>query len=707
MDSASTSSSEEDENNAAAAAAVPVQEDTTENESPPSSPPVASSLPFFPSTPAGSPLPYHSPMSLSPVSVRDASPPLQSPLSQSPPPPQPLSEEETASPAPTKRSRTRGGTRGRGAGRARGIRVRGGANCRGGQSTKRKTQSQSTNKKNNNVEFHWNDKKRSYREFPFTANPGVKVHLLDRSCPLSILKTFLTDKLMDDIVSHTNRYAELIKSLPQVQERMEATQRSLFTLWKDLTVDELWVYISIQVLMGIVHKPNIHLYWSGNHLVNTPIFSRLMRRDRFEQIRKMLHFTNPLSEDPQDSLSKLNTFLDSLRETFRANYKPEKHLAVDEYLSLWKGRLKFRMYIPSKRERYGIKIYMLCESDTGYLVDFIIYTGADTKYPKPTVPLPKNFDDYKNPSKVVLSLMEGYYNYGHNLALDNFYTSPELLKALFLNHTDAYGTLRKKEGLPSDFWSWKPAKGVGEPAEIKFCDETYMVLRWNDPYKTKKVKIVSMMSTKHVGDIVDAGKLHHATKQQIRKPDVIVQYNKTMGGVDNLSRVLVPYALARKGVKWYRKLAELFIDFCIYNSFIMWKKLNPNVRLTNLQFRDQLVKSIIMFHVQDEASNRSGPSEADTSNQNPLRLKEKHFIGMIPLLPNQNKRKRKRCVRCTAMGKRTDSSYECKKCGVGLCLEPCFEIYHTKKHYDRDYFPIPSSTEEELTESESESEESN
>ena len=49
-----------------------------------------------------------------------------------------------------------------------------------------------------------------------------------------------------------------------------------------------------------------------------------------------------------------------------------------------------------------------------------------------------------------------------------------------------------------------------------------------------------------------------------------------MGGVDNLSRVLVPYALARKGgIKWYRKLGEIFIDFCIYNSFVMYKRLIP------------------------------------------------------------------------------------------------------------------------------------
>ncbi|XP_066924070.1 piggyBac transposable element-derived protein 4-like [Clytia hemisphaerica] len=210
----------------------------------------------------------------------------------------------------------------------------------------------------------------------------------------------------------------------------------------------------------------------------------------------MIHFTDPLSENPEASLSKLDTFFQSLRTKFREVYVPTQHVAVDEYLTLWKGRLRFRMYIPNKRERYGIKIYMLCESSTGYLSDFIVYTGADTIYPAPDVPLPKNFLEYTNPSKVVLSLMTGYYNKGYNLALDNLYTSPELLKALYTNGTDAYGTLRKKEGLPEDFWQWDPVKGVGEPAEVKYCDKTYMVMRWNDAYKTKKKKVVSMLSTK-------------------------------------------------------------------------------------------------------------------------------------------------------------------------------------------------------------------
>jgi len=63
------------------------------------------------------------------------------------------------------------------------------------------------------------------------------------------------------------------------------------------------------------------------------------------------------------------------------------------------------------------------------------------------VVLPKPFEDYKNPSKVVLSLMVDLYGKGYNLALDNLYTSPDLLKALFQNSFDAYGTLRKKVGM--------------------------------------------------------------------------------------------------------------------------------------------------------------------------------------------------------------------------------------------------------------------
>ena len=77
------------------------------------------------------------------------------------------------------------------------------------------------------------------------------------------------------------------------------------------------------------------------------------------------------------------------------------------------------------------------------------------------------------------------------ILLDNLYTSPELLRLLFMHHTDAYGTLRKKAGLPTDFWQWKPVKEVGAQPMVKFCEEL-MVCRWSDSYKIDTKKIVSM-----------------------------------------------------------------------------------------------------------------------------------------------------------------------------------------------------------------------
>ena len=210
---------------------------------------------------------------------------------------------------------------------------------------------------------------------------------------------------------------------------------------------------------------------------------------------------------------------------------------------------------------------MLCESRTGYLLNFIIYTGATTKYHEPLNRLPMVFDDYKSPSKVVLSLLCEYLNKGYCVTLDNYYTSPELANALISCNTDCYGTLRKKQGLPKQFWEWKPKKG--DTPKVQYSGEMG-VMRWNDTTKTKSVKYVSMLSTIHTFELVDSNKTDCVTGAVMQKPDVIMDYNVTMGGVDLVSRVLIPYSSQRRGVKWYRKIAELFLDISVYNSFILW-----------------------------------------------------------------------------------------------------------------------------------------
>ena len=208
-----------------------------------------------------------------------------------------------------------------------------------------------------------------------------------------------------------------------------------------------------------------------------------------------------------------------------------------------------------------------------------------------------------------------------------------------------------------------------------------VVLRWNDTTKTKKEKIVSMLSTIHIGQLIDSGKEHFRTKETIYKPDVIVDYNTTMGGVDLLSRVVIPYSSQRRGVKWYRKLAELFLDISMYNSFLVYKKISvDDVIDTHLKFKLDVIEELITRHHHGATPPNPGPK----AGPNLLRLVERHFHALIPAtIKKQNAQKR--CHRCTKRNIRRDTRYYCPDCNVPLCFEPCFKIYHTKKDFIKNY----------------------
>ena len=118
-----------------------------------------------------------------------------------------------------------------------------------------------------------------------------------------------------------------------------------------------------------------------------------------------------------------------------------------------------------------------------------------------------------------------------------------------------------------------------------------------DVTKTKNVKIVSTLSTIHTNILVDSGKTNRKTNEPFRKPEVIIDYNKTMGAVDLVSRVIIPYNSQRRGFKCYRKLAGFFTELSVYNSFMIFKKLNPeNNTMTHLLFRQALIRELIQFH---------------------------------------------------------------------------------------------------------------
>lgn len=67
-----------------------------------------------------------------------------------------------------------------------------------------------------------------------------------------------------------------------------------------------------------------------------------------------------------DRLSKIRGITNMLRKSFNDAFHPFQKLCLNNSL-LYKGRLSFKQYIPMKRNRFGIKSYMLCDCRTGYV----------------------------------------------------------------------------------------------------------------------------------------------------------------------------------------------------------------------------------------------------------------------------------------------------------------------------------------------------
>ena len=119
-------------------------------------------------------------------------------------------------------------------------------------------------------------------------------------------------------------------------------------------------------------------------MLDTPFFRGVMTEHRFSLIMKFLHFSdneafNP-NTHPASKLKKIWEVYQALQRNFRQTYIPERDVSVDESLMLYKGALSWIQYIATKRSRFGVKFFMVCESKSGYIWDSVLYTGKDTKW---------------------------------------------------------------------------------------------------------------------------------------------------------------------------------------------------------------------------------------------------------------------------------------------------------------------------------------
>ncbi|GBM40881.1 PiggyBac transposable element-derived protein 4 [Araneus ventricosus] len=332
---------------------------------------------------------------------------------------------------------------------------------------------------------------------------------------------------------------------------------------------------------------------------------------------KFLHFTNNEEFDkdnhPWPKLNKIYDIMEHLRNKFRNLYIPDKNLSIDESLMRFKGRLSWKMFIAKKRARFGLKFFVVCEVGTGYIADFLIYTGNGTVYnPK--------FAKYPVSTKIVLHLMDRFLGQGYCVTMDNYYMSPQLADILISERTDLYGTVNKmRKDLPPNFAKEKIPKGD----VLAYQRGKVMALKWQDK------KSVFLMSTVHNAS---SRLVKCKSKKTVLKPIVVCDYNNTMGGVDLCDQEMSYYPTLRKQQGKYIKIFRQFMDQSLWNAYILYKKDNPLQNITLLDFRLQIIELSIQKY---SDRNSSVHSSRCSSTLNPMRLTARHFASHIPQIPSR------------------------------------------------------------------------
>ena len=189
-------------------------------------------------------------------------------------------------------------------------------------------------------------------------------------------------------------------------------------------------FVGLILNMGLVQVPEIKEYWSRHETLNLPFFRRVFSRDRFLQIFWNLHVgeINGLTRR-----SKIQGLVDLVIPLFQSLFVPSQAISIDEAMIGFRGRVSFRQYIRGKPTPWGIKAYVLSDSDTGYLYSVILYYGRETQLIDRT--------DLNHTTRVVLTLMEPLANRGYDLYTDRFYSSPTLALELAAIHTTFTGVV--------------------------------------------------------------------------------------------------------------------------------------------------------------------------------------------------------------------------------------------------------------------------
>ena len=501
---------------------------------------------------------------------------------------------------------------------------------------------------------------RVVREFTGTQGPRIRMAgARGRASwtPLAVWRKFVPLAVLRLIADETNRYADQVARSPRhAFVRAGRPWPPVFIRrWEELRVPELKAFLGLCYCFGALEVPAARHYWRTNAwMFQFPHIRAIMSRQRFEDIRRCLHFFNNEDGDfrDRDPFYKVRPLLDSLFHASKKNYQPGQNLAVDEQMQTCNNRTCPEGFHPPRKKTNGIKIWSICESGTGYMVSFRIARRKRQKI-----------------HDVVLSMVGDLECLNHRLHMDNLFSTPSLFEELLCLQQYACGTWRSNYYMPVDL---KPKNNKRLPkGEFIWLMTASGLLgvAWHDS------KVCNFLSNFHGPDTgyVMRRERGRSERKRVEAPQVAVDYNAYMGAVDEMDSLRARYTTARPCMRWYVSLFYWWLDVAAIQSLVLYRYVRKEC--THLQFIAELVNELSLEHAGEEAL------------QIPQKRKRRRMgAPPSPARPYRNTHwplktdKRRNCHYCyhKHQKKQSQVSVKCEGCDRYLHIN-CFKPFHEEQ----------------------------
>jgi DNA polymerase III epsilon subunit-like protein len=484
---------------------------------------------------------------------------------------------------------------------------------------------------------------------------GLQCSYNSVNSPLKSWRAIFTNSLLDKIVSYTNDYG-----------------RSKLESWTDINRGDLTDFISVLFVSGVQkRKDKVSNWWTDNPILeNTPV-KRIMTGRKFHTILRFLHCCPIVppqnnSDDDYDPSYKIQEVMDILEKNYNRLYIPGQALSLDETLLRAFGRIKFKVRIITKAARYGIKLYVLTDAETAFVLRVIIYTGKST--------YDNNAGDTKKTVQVVKKLCEKYSGSFRTIYIDRFYTSLDVMKALdgmdlFITGTVMSNRIPRELTIAKSSAEFKGMKrGDYRFHKYIYLDNNYIkreygLVAWKDSNMVYVLTNASSTTESHacyrrVGSRIEC----------VQRPNCIRDYNKNMGGVDlaDMKRLHCNSTIMCQN-RWWLKLFFYNLDVATANALILYKLSMGNQQTTTIvDYKMKLVMGLVGSRMENVMR---APALNPTHEMGYCYDTSRYRCAYCAFLSKKTKRTRFMCIA-------DDCKLPLCSVGSGKADEDCFALSH-------------------------------